>query len=225
MSKRGFVLFLFAATFIKPVDLAFGGFDVSLRPTSCFNTDVATMDTCLGVGGAAWLIDDFEDTNLIAGLDVVVENHASFEIHCDVPGWPWDGTCGLWSGDSSVPTDGLDITLNLSGNVRQLGIGIGGMADGTPVSINGQPIIPNLSALPNWTSGQTGRNGYLLIEATGTDTIDTVFFSSVVSDSYYLDHVAVMSIVIPAVSTWGMLALVLCVLVAGTVVFRRREAA
>jgi len=79
-------------------------------------------------------------------------------------------------------------------------------------------------------SGGTYETPHVAITSEQLASLTEVVIMEDYRDSLYLgaefDNVRVItSEQVPTVTTWGMLALVLCVLVAGTVVFRRRAAA
>ena len=72
--------------------------------------------------------------------------------------------------------------------------------------VNG--VSYDLESLVNWTPGRTVRNGYLLIQASGADIINTVAFSNKApgGDVMLFDHVAINTAV-PEPATMALFGL------------------
>lgn len=169
-------------------------------------------DASIGVAG--YTIEDFEDTNLVAGLRIGWESAAGtnapsthlpqvFEPTQD-PNGPASGyvfTNGVW--------DGLHCLVNGKGNVshpfnspelwgnmvlefdppaRAVGFSLEQSENPIQLTVNGTPL-GNLHTLGGLNIGG-GRNGYLTLRATGTIPISRIVLDNGGGDGWVIDHLA-----------------------------------
>lgn len=161
-------------------------FDVQVVHPSVYDPITPIMDANLGIT-PNWMLEDFEDTVLTGGIEVVVSGNSAFTIS-DSHSVEWDGDSALHNVDD-LGNDGRDVTFTFSPPVHRLGMGVSHLEQFTRLLVNDidQGDVRNLS---DFVMG-TGRNGYLWVTATDGDLISTVTFDGPdESDTILIDHVA-----------------------------------
>lgn len=167
-----------------------------INPT-VYSSDTALMDISLGIS-SDYIIEDFEDTNLINGLQIAVTNSTTFRIVTGVApaDEKWDGDSAL---DNKVenPTPGADVgdvEFQFSSGLLRFGIGLGHLEQNTHVIVNGVVDLGDIRSFSNFvTAGPNRRNGYLWIDATDGDLISSVKFDGPnLSDTVFYDHMATL---------------------------------
>jgi hypothetical protein len=114
------------------------------------------------------------------------------------------------------------MTLQFSHPVTTLGFSFEQSELLTPISINGV-LLGNLTTLAGLSTG-SGRIGYIRINATGGDTIQTVLLNNSPGDGWTLDHMAFTSADPEAIPEPGTIATgLLGVGLAALTVLRRRS--
>lgn len=204
---------------------------IALFSGSSYNANTAAMDATLGITGLA--IEDFEDLSLISGLSYTLTDPAAgtftslpnlFNTSLD-PAWEngfWDGQNVLVNNSNNLyPNTGTSvntITFNVAGGTTTFGVGLANFQSLSSAvaqfPINDHNLIVNgvsydLESLANWTPGRTVRNGYLLIQASGADIINTVAFSnkSPGGDVMLFDHLAINRTAVPEPTTMALFGL------------------
>lgn len=164
---------------------------ITLAGPGAYNVNTATMDASLGLTGR--LIENFEDTTLIAGLSIeytypsssvtLTSLPAVFTVPFNACGKAWDGTHALvntgqnecWSsGQNAIAST---ITFHVGG-VDFFGIGLADFqseAVDHSILVNGVQIA-TVESLANFVSDTPGRNAYLMITADPGEVIDSVGF-------------------------------------------------
>ncbi len=167
-----------------------------------------TSDWALGVAG--WWVEAFEGTNLAPHLLVGCESAAgSFGPADALPnlfnptndangtayqGAPWDGSHGLLNtrDNQSHPytdtTQWGDIVLQFTVPMRSVAFGLQQMETSARLVINGADLgaLTTLSGL----SVSSGRNGFIRIDAAGTNAITSIKLDNATGDGFVLDHLA-----------------------------------
>lgn len=175
------------------------GFDMSLHVVapSVYTPDVDALDVALGVLHPKWAIETFEcgrpTPMLTPGLDleVLVGDGAPPQILGpeESSGEAWDFGSMLWNHGFGP---NADITFVVPGT-RHFGVGISHLEQATSVTINGVLVAADIRTLPNFSpGGPDHRNGFLWVDAAGSQLIHSVRFHSVQpgsSDSIGYDHV------------------------------------
>lgn len=182
--------------------------------------DWKTTDVALGISG--FNVEDFEDTVLVAGLQVQLTDSTNsygptstlpktFDPSSDDPNpgkvflpGIWDGSHLLLNRNSNPPSTYLDfewgdITFHVPAGTRSLGFSLQNMELTAPLSINGSFQI-NLNSVPLITTG-SGPNGYIRIDADPLETIYSVTIQNSVTggtgDGLAFDHVAFSLVPVP----------------------------
>lgn len=164
----------------------------SIHPPTGYDSDPIIMNANLGIPSDA-TIEDFEDMDLAPGLGVSVVGHSSFTIVSPGANQVWDGDSVLHN-VAELGGDGQDVTFwfNQPG-VPYFGVGFSHMDYSTPVYVNGDYLF-TISSATGADMGPGKRNGYLWIEGTDGDMIESVKFDALLdtihSDTIYFDHVA-----------------------------------
>ncbi len=197
-------------------------------------------DAALGLDPTA-VIEDFEDVNLIAGLQVSVTNssNGSYGPAGTLPatfdpstndccgsafvGGNWDGTRVLLntgnnrSASYASNTAWGDVTFTFAGGARQVGFSLQQMQQAATLTINGTDSF-EITSLPNLSFGG-GRVGYFRIDAIGAVApITSLKINGTIFDAWTIDHMAVAAV--PEPETYALM-LAGIALIAGVV--RRRR--
>lgn len=193
---------------------------IEVIPASSYDADEAIMDANLGMP-SDMSIEDFEDNVLVPFLEIDVggKGVTRDNTHGNVA---WDGGFALWNGGT-----GHNVMFSFHGGTTRVGIGISHLqGPDETILVNGIERVADIRSLPNFGEGEV-RNGYVWIVATDSDIITTVTIKQpeAQQDTVFFDHLAFAIPAIPAVSTWGMMFLLLGVTTAGTVAVRRRTLA
>ncbi|HEY9172666.1 MAG TPA: LamG domain-containing protein, partial [Verrucomicrobiae bacterium] len=176
----------------------------------------ATNDWALGVAG--WFIEDFEDTNLAPHLLIGCETAAGNRAVTDTlpnlfnptndtygtafRGAPWTGSNGVLntrdnqSHAYSTTAEWGDIFLQFTVPLRAVAFSVQQMETDARLWINGVDY-GGLLRLAGLTVG-TGRQGYVRIDATGTNAITSIKIDNAPGDGFVLDHLACLPVVMPA---------------------------
>jgi len=183
-------------------------------------------DATLGVSG--YTIEDFEDVNLVAGLQVgVVSPNGDLNPTSTLPNTfkPSDdgfgtaftiGGGGAWDGEHGVINTRTNQTFpyseqnswgNLSfyftGGASSIGFSMQQADRDVEIWLNGS-YYANLSVLLPNVPVSGGRQGYIRVDADGTDVINSIKFrdaapgSGGFADGYMFDHVAFKAVPEPA---------------------------
>ena len=230
--------FVSSLLFLGAIQAAFAGY--TFHPVSAGSW--GANDAVLGVDG--YVIEDFEDVNLVSGLQVSVSSvNGGYGPTSTIPntfdpftdstagtafqssgGGAWDGRKGLINTRTNrefTYTEGDSwgkITLHFSAPVSSLGFSLQQSDLPLEVLIDGVSY-GNLNALGGW-GNNGGRQGYMRIDGTAGSTISTLTFvngeSAPFRDGIMIDHVAFNPVPEPT----SMLALGLGVL---AMVRRRRK--
>ncbi|MCR4412358.1 MAG: hypothetical protein NUV77_08035 [Thermoguttaceae bacterium] len=235
----------FATLFLLQVS-AFAGFTVSLYAPSVYQANTSAMDAVLGVTG--YVIEDFEDKTLVAGLSYSItpisgsaQVFSSLPKTYAAPDFSWDQTNVLVSHPQNAFVEyGVEsITFTIAGGATSFGVGLANFQSlGSPsypitdhyIIVNGQSL-GKLDAFDNWTKSWY-RNGYLRIDAYGGDVISTVRFENIApygpygqyGDLMVFDHLALKPVPEPGALVAAMgVALILCI--RGTVARIRKDVA
>ncbi|MBX3095768.1 MAG: PEP-CTERM sorting domain-containing protein [Fimbriimonadaceae bacterium] len=179
-------------------------------------TQWGIADTTLGVAG--YTIENFEDVNLVNGLQVTISSpNGGYGPSSTIPntfdpftdsthgnafqlggGGAWDGTRGLINTRTNrefpygeVGSWGFT-TFTFGSPATSIGFSVQQMDLQTTILINGNPV-GLLDVLAGWTTNGL-RQGYVRIDATGNDVINTVTIANGnngnFSDGLMFDHVA-----------------------------------
>ncbi len=205
-----------------------------------------TSDASLGLAGAT--IEDFEDVNLATGLQIQANSPGfggygptnilpnTFDPR-NVANGGNDNVgnafeIGLWDGSHVLinrPDNRLtgttdygslrwgDVTFFLPAGIKIFGVAIEQNSLSAPIIVNGVSV----GSTGDFLTLTGGRNGYLRIEATGTDAISTVLFDNQAFDAFStdgisFDHVA-FSVPEPSSIALGLMG------VAGIALLRNRR--
>lgn len=173
---------------------AFGQFSITGYPPTEYQggnpTNLAAMRTSLGID--SFIIEDFDELRLpdegrlhFSGVtDVILENGNSW------------GETGTGFARINAPAN-FSVVIQIDGGTPVLGIGFSAFESGiaslaTYVSINDEtPTLLNSSTLPAFIFSAGIRNGYLIIEAQGSNSIERVELSQTGGlDGYQIDYLA-----------------------------------
>lgn len=168
----------------------------------------ATNDWALGAAG--WFVEDFEDTNLAPHLLIGCEAIAGIRAPTDTlpnlfnptndafgsafQGAPWVGAHGLVNtpdNQSHFYTEASqwgDVILQFTMPMRSVAFGLQQVESAARLAINGVDLGP-VNALAG-ISLAYGRNGFIRIDATGTNAITSIKLDNAVGDGFVLDHLA-----------------------------------
>lgn len=186
-----------------------------------------SSNAALGLDASAQ-VEDFEDTTLVSGLQVMVWNstNGTYGPTSTLPrtfnpdtddrlagafvGGNWDGSRVLINtGDnrtapySSISAWG-DVQFNFAVGLRQLGFSVQQMQHDALVSINGSPSFYT-SSLSGF-SFYGGQAGYVRIDVTeGSAPITSLSINGSIYDAWTIDHLA-MTQAVPEPQTWVLLA-------------------
>ncbi len=211
---------IFSVLFVGAIQAAFAGY--TFNPVSA--SSWGANDTTLGVDG--YVIEDFEDVNLVSGLQVSVSSvNGGYGPTSTIPntfdpftdstfgtafqiggGGAWDGRRGLINTRTNREfnyTEGDSwgkITLHFTAPVSSLGFSLHQSDLPLEVLIDGVSY-GNLNSLGGW--GNSGsRQGYMRIDGTAGSTISTLTFvngeSAPFRDGIMIDHVAFNPVPEPA---------------------------
>lgn len=211
---------LFSVLFVVATPAVFAGY--TFHPVSAANWGVS--DTTLGVSG--YVIEDFEDVNLVSGLQVSVNTmNGGYGPSSTIPntfdpftdstfgtafqiggGGAWDGRKGLINTRTNreFPYGEGDswgqIELHFTTPVSSVGFSLQQADLPVGLLINGTSF-GNLLSLGGW--GFDGsRQGYMRIDGTSGSTISTITFVNGISapfrDGLMIDHVAFNPVPEPA---------------------------
>lgn len=222
---------LFIALIAGVPAVASAGFNV----VSFDRTQWGVPDTTLGVSG--YTIEDFEDVNLVSGFQVSVASTNgnlvqtstlpnTFKPSDDIfgnaftlgGGGVWDGQHGIINTRTNQSFPYSDsgswgtVTFHFTSGASSIGFSVQQMDRDAFLLVNGSSIGTVFGLAPNFL-GSNGRQGYLRIDATGTDIIQSVAIQDAFGggDGYMFDHVAFAAVPEPASLTalgLGALALI-----------------
>jgi hypothetical protein len=172
---NAFAALLFAIAPVRGEAYVISGFG-----PSSYDPDTAAMDATLGVLG--FTIEDFEDAGLVPGLSVefthtglgpmtslpgLLDSDPVF-FRRDFPNHAWDGSHILYTPQPSDIVSAL--IIRIAGGARSFGIALSDYHPDTQLwAINGQ-LTGTVGQIPNFFATDTGRNGYLRIDASPGDT-------------------------------------------------------
>jgi hypothetical protein len=185
-------------------------------------------DATLGVAG--YTIEDFEDVNLVSGLQVSVSSaNGGYGPTSTLPntfnpftdntqgvafqvggGGVWDGTRGLLNTRTNREVPYTEAgswgttTFTFLGGASSVGFSVQQMNLNTALFINGTQVSI-LNTELNWPLDGS-RQGYVRIDATGGDVINNVLIANGTGDGLMFDHLAFNPVPEPA--TMGLLTLV-----------------
>ena len=213
--------------------LAMGSAQAAFTTTTFSAAQWGASDATLGVSG--YVIEDFEDVNLVAGLEVsrlggasgnfgpsgVLPADSVFDPGLDIDTslnpadsisafkrGPWDGSHVLinhpgppslfWYGDAA---NWKDLRFDFAPGVTSVGFSLQQMDQhGNRLLVNGVELVADLLGLmgaegevQSVASGVfsfNSRHGYLRIDATGGDSIQSIVFDNVSGDGVAIDHLA-----------------------------------
>jgi len=170
------------------------GLHVQLFAPETYSENTAAMDAALGIQELT--IEDFEDVNLVSGLQVSTSTPNSGprvalpQVYLDGSGFftgnSWAGPGALvnttdnviWCSPARCDLSGIAARTTFTvGGVKRFGVGLGnlqGELRDHAVSVNGVEVVPRLESLAGFVSGINGRNGYLVISADPGESIDSV---------------------------------------------------
>ena len=218
MNKAILVLTALGLGGVAQAGFAFTGFQANQWGAS---------DATLGVAG--YVIEDFEDVNLVGGFQVSVSSvNGGYGPTSTLPntfnpftdstqgtafqlggGGAWDGTRGLLNTRTNrefpYPEAGSwgTTTFHFFGGATSIGFSAQQMDVSGTVAINGVNI-GLINTLAGWTTNGL-RQGYVRIDATGGDVINTVTIlngsSGSFNDGIMFDHVAFNPVPEPATMT------------------------
>jgi hypothetical protein len=226
---------------------AHAGFVLNFFGSSSYDANTAAMQTNLGTTG--YLIENFEDTTLIAGLSIV-NTGGLFGAGVTWNSLPATFDPGTFAFTVDNAWDGKNAMLNMPGNTTatstyaqltefkyapgatSMGIGMSNFQSTSPASpffpitnhelfVNGvsQGVIETLAGA-KLTPGIV-RNVYLRIDATGGDTISSIGIKNISGpdDAIVFDHLAVQGFASPVPEPGGILLAGIGLAILG---FRRR---
>ena len=183
-------------------------------------------DAALGVSG--YQIEDFEDVNLVSGLQVgVVSPNGNLNPTSTLPNTfkPSDdafgtaftiGGGGVWDGEHGVintrtnqtfpygeTTSWGNLSFYFTAGADSIGFSMQQADRDVELYIN-DSLVGTISALMPTVPLSGGRQGYIRIDATGGDTINSIKFrdptpgTNGFADGYMFDHVAFRAVPEPA---------------------------
>ncbi|KPA15373.1 protein containing Fibrinogen, alpha/beta/gamma chain, partial [Candidatus Magnetomorum sp. HK-1] len=183
-------------------------FTITTYPASDFTNDTLAMNNKFGINN--YIIEDFEDVNLVEDLSIQVGNNPPFtelpQVY-DPSTWghsAWDGQyVVLNSTDNAfnLPQTNFKsrITFFVEGGTTSLGIGLSNFQRGAtqnhPILINGKLFIDNIGSLTNYTDyidKNSAKNCYLRIDADPEERIESITFGydGTNVDGLMFDHLA-----------------------------------
>jgi len=172
---------------------------------SIYDNDESVLNENLGISD--WLIEDFEDLELVDGLGISftsVDTGVFTSIENEINTYPtlaWDGT-GLLTNSASLSgaenvwagslTQG--ITFHFEGGTKGFGIGLANFSTRfSPthaLKINGE-FVNNLEDFVNYNPDSIYRNGYLKIVSDDNELIHSISFENEsIKDGLAFDHLA-----------------------------------
>jgi hypothetical protein len=194
---------------------------VPFSPTA-FSTNEAAMNAALGI--TSYQIEDFEDTELLGSLSYRLGGPAAgtfgalpavFSVSADLAftNNAWDGSrVLLGNAGNAFPEEvarASSVEFLIAGGARSFGVGLSNFqslsaprlqfpSNDHRLEINGVDF-GSLEALAGWVPGRTLHNLYLRIDASGSDTINSVSFSNAANgvDLLVFDHVAIQAAPVP----------------------------
>jgi len=176
-------------------------FIITSFPSTVYSSDTNAMNASLGID-ETYVIEDFEDNTLIAGLTV--------SDYTDGIGSPtfvsnavivWDGGRGFVSG-LAQPIQ--DPTFSFADEIMRFGIGI---SDYQPEFYGVSEILVNGFSVGSIPVSGTLRDGYIFITAGEGESINTVTFLQAGNDSILYDHLAAKMGKAPIPSTLVLIGL------------------
>lgn len=193
-------------------------------------------DATLGVAG--YTIEDFEDVNLAAGLQVSVTSPngnlaqtstlpSTFKPSDDVNGNAFTlGGGGVWDGQHGIINTRTNqtftytesgswglLTFHFTNGATSIGFSLQQMDRDANLLVNGVSIGTMFGLAPGFNL-TNGRQGYVRIDATGSDVINSVAVQDAFGfgDGYMFDHVAYNAVPEPStLALFGLGALALVV--------------
>lgn len=202
--------------------------------TSFDRTMWGVPDTTLGVSG--YTVEDFEDVSLVNGLQVSVASPNgnlaqtstlpnTFKPSDDLFGNAFTlGGGGVWDGQHGIINTRTNqtfhygdsgswgtVTFHFTAGASSIGFSIQQMDRDAFLIVNGTSIGTVFGLAPNFM-GSNGRQGYLRLDATGTDIIQSVAIRDAFGggDGYMFDHVTFNPVPEPAsLTALGLAALTL----------------
>lgn len=185
------------------------GYTITLRSRTLYDDNVATLNANLGLTGA-FVFEDFEDTTLLAGLQVAATGASIFDPSSNqtaVPPLHYSWTpvmTSRWGAGTTSDT----ITFTWAAGTRRFGVGLSDhdWAGAYLVSVNGQAEV-DYTLLPNWFL-QTGEglNAYMVVDASEAEQpITSLRFRRNGTPEYiFFDHIAIS--VVPEPASAGLVA-------------------
>ncbi len=191
-------------------------------PASDFNSNTATMDGTLGI--STYSTDNFSSAALLPGLTITLTGGVAATTWTSLPAIFDQGVCGTlsvasWAGPNAAtnsitnqlnsctsPTGLASLTtFDYAGGTTSFGIGLANFQSVNPASpsfpitnhelfVNGvdEGVLESLAGA-NWSPGIV-LNSYLVIDATGGDTITSVGFENLsAADFLGFSHLAVIA--------------------------------
>lgn len=210
-----------ASLAVAPVS-AFAGFN--------FNYSTVWQETDANLGIDGYTIEDFEDTALVAGLEVsLVSPNGNLAQTNTLPntfkpsddafgnaftfggGGVWDGEHGILNTRTNQSFSYFEsgswgyLTFHFLGGVSSAGFSIQQMDRDANLVVNGVSIGSLYALAPEFATSN-GRQGYIRVDATAGDVIHSLSVQDAFgfADGYMFDHV---SFVVPEPATIGGLAL------------------
>jgi len=181
-----------------------------------FNSTTVWQETDANLGISGYTIEDFEDTTLVAGLQVSVTSPNgnlaqtstlpnTFKPADDAFGTAFTlGGGGVWDGDHGIINTRTNqtfhygeagswghLTFHFTGGVKSAGFSLQQVDRDANVVVNGVSIGSLYALAPSFAAGN-GRQGYVRIDATGSDVINTLSIQDAFGfgDGYMFDHVS-----------------------------------
>jgi hypothetical protein len=190
--------------------------------TSFDRNQWGASDSTLGVNG--YTIEDFEDVNLVNGFQVSVASaNGNLAQTSTLPntfkpsddlfgnaftlggGGAWDGQHGILNTRTNQTFNYGEsgswgvVTFHFTAGATSIGFSIQQMDRDAYLVVNGNSIGTVFGLAPDF-NGSNGRQGYLRLDASGSDVIQSVALMDAFGggDGYMFDHVAFNAVPEPA---------------------------
>lgn len=193
-------------------------YDIRCFPGDAYSADTQAMDVTLGLNG--YVIEDFEDGELVPGLSFQLVNESAHpysslgvydktwsslsNLNPANNSWhdnTWDGQMAVVNAPDNIPqwntfpnTFTQAMTFHIEGGTSSFGVGLANFQserDQHWLVINGE-VVAHIEQLPCYGTGISSRNGYLRIDAEPGETIFSVGFwvETPGNDGLVFDHLA-----------------------------------